>query len=273
MNESIEIKLNYLQRRVFNQYMEEGEKVVYMIQNHILLLMYPISLFFVLNIPVIYAWYKSGYNPFVFLGALATFLLSGAYFGLRWYNWYADCMILTDKNIIVIQWDSLVKIKYSRISYRDVESAIVTIEGFWYTLFGIGDVEIQTANESFNPKLIGAQNAKEAEKQVLMNKEIYINRYESNEPEIFKKALREIMDEYFNKDKEEDDCSKNPKDHFNFSKYRISGERFHMTDAKINQNSEDLKPDRYEKYRLNKDLKKRFDKYRRDDGDSQKKYD
>jgi len=252
MEEEKNIQLSYLQKQIFGDYLQGDENVVYIIQNHwwlFLVDLFKLSLLFVPS--TVYLIIFGQTNKYLYLIALSTSLISFLFLALRWYNLYADAFILTDKNIIFVQWDSIVKINSSRISYSDVSSASIEMEGFASTLFGYGRVRVETPNENFKPEIKGARNASEAERQILQCKEKYTES-ENVDAHIFKNALREIFDEYILEKKvikvDKEEIIDNVE--ARFEKYKIRGTRFHAGEDLSKVPPADLKSDRFEKYRL-----------------------
>lgn len=255
MDDNTPLKLSWIQRIVFSSYFEENEKIYYFIQNHWLkyiFVMFKMSLIFLPSLFVLIIWGTS--NPYIFLGSLGSTLISACLLLLGWYNLYADAFILTDKNVIFVEWDSLVKIKSSRISYSEIESASVEMEGFFPTLFGYGDIKIETANEQFTPEIKSAANASFAERQILINKERYGRSDGKVEAELLKNAIKGIVDEYIleKKDEKKKDIETTDNLENRFDKYKIRGSRFHQHDDIEKVDKEDLSDDRFEKYRLKK---------------------
>lgn len=278
------LELTFIQKSIFSEYIEEGETIIYIVSTHLWFLLGPFFKWSALFFPAIYVLIVFKDNPYVFLASLSVALISFTFFMFDWYNWYSDVFILTERNIIFIKWDSFIKLNSSRISYGEVESASIEMAGFMSTVFGFGTIKIDTANNALSHQIVGAGNVREAEQRILECKAIYgVNKKTGDggdEAHIFKKALREILDEYLGDSKKQ----VNGEDGVNLRDYEIRGPRFHQTEE-LEQviNKSDLEDDRFEKYRLKNQeftdldfkndqtihqpderekIKQRFDKYR-----------
>jgi len=289
-------KLSKIEKIVFSKYLEEEEKVFYIIHKHfwfiwislfkrILIILFLQVLKFMSGLSFFQDRLDSRILMYISIGIIFFDILVALSLFLAWYNWYSDVFIMTDKNIVFVDWESLVKIRSSRISYDEVESASVEMTGFAATFFKFGDLMIETANEGFAPKIKGAAKAHEGEKQILMWKEKYSTSDVTVEAEIFKKALKSIIGDYLDEREKEKDLEKKvlvevegedigngfkrigvPKNQEQelednldekYSKYRIKD----VTSKIEVKNKEDKKVNaRFKKYRFNKEKDKLDDK-------------
>jgi len=248
------MQMSYLQKAVFGEYLEENEKVFYIIQTHWWVFFVELFKLSLLFFPSLFVLLFYNDNDYVYLGSLTATMISASLMAVNWYNIYADAFILTNKNVIFVEWDSIVKIKSSRISYTEVESASIEMEGLMSTALGFGDLKIETANEAFSPIVKAAEHASKAEQQILMHKEHYTRDDLGLEAGVFKKALREIMDEYIPKEKKSKEEDLNKRFAKNKIREKVQGIRHEAQDT-MDKKSSEIENARFRKYRLNNDDK------------------
>ncbi len=83
----------------------------------------------------------------VALFALFFYLFLTLYFFNAWMNYYLDIWVVTSRRIINIEQHSLFHRVVSEVNIRNVEDVTVSVKGILPTMFGYGNVHIQTAGE------------------------------------------------------------------------------------------------------------------------------
>jgi hypothetical protein len=142
--------MNLYERLFFSHYVDEGEKLLYTMHRHWVVvfqkmmeisffgILIPIGVlffFFRFDSPVayvLYVWMVIG-----FIASMYTFT-----------DWYADAWLLTDRSIIDVRWDGFFKRSAQRIGYESIESVVYEVKGVKATLLNYGVLTI--TNESGN---------------------------------------------------------------------------------------------------------------------------
>lgn len=84
----------------------------------------------------------------MFGGLYVVFILS--FFMMQWIFWYLDAWILTQERLIDIQLITLFNRRISQIPLSQVQDAKMTTRGALASVFGLGDIKVQSAGkESF----------------------------------------------------------------------------------------------------------------------------
>ena len=142
--------MNFYEKMFFHQYLDDGEKLVYTMHRHWIVIfrrmleiavfgiILPLSLvFFLFKLNSVAAYALYAWAGLGFIASLYTFT-----------DWYADAWLLTDDSIIDVRWDGFFKKSAQRIGYESIESVIYEIKGVKATLLNFGVLTI--TNESGN---------------------------------------------------------------------------------------------------------------------------
>lgn len=96
------------------------------------------------------AWFGLSFLPDIptnlFFASLAVwYLLITAYVIESFLHWYFNIYIVTNLNIIDIDFDNLLNKKFQESSLSDIESTSGALKGIVSSFFNFGDVVVQTA--------------------------------------------------------------------------------------------------------------------------------
>lgn len=84
----------------------------------------------------------------LFGGLYLVFIVS--FFMMQWIFWYLDSWILTQERLIDIQLVTLFNRRISQIPFSQIQDVRFTIQGTFASIFGFGDIKVQSAGkESF----------------------------------------------------------------------------------------------------------------------------
>ncbi|MDD5605955.1 MAG: PH domain-containing protein [Patescibacteria group bacterium] len=87
-------------------------------------------------------------GAWMFGGLYIVFVIS--FFMMQWIFWYMDAWILTQERLIDIQLVTLFNRRISQIPFSQIQDVRFTIQGTWASVFGFGDIKVQSAGkESF----------------------------------------------------------------------------------------------------------------------------
>ncbi len=142
---------------LFRKYLEEDEQIVNVIHHHLDSLLKPFAINFIILIviPSIGFWYFANLS-FLWLGlmAIGTFRIIA-----KLYTWHYNALLVTNLNLINIEWNGLFRMLSERIDYNQIESFSYEIAGVFHTLNNIGTITIiklsgnaKEINGIYNPK-------------------------------------------------------------------------------------------------------------------------
>jgi hypothetical protein len=174
--------------RLFKNYLEEGEELIHVLHHHVLSTLKPIFLNILVYIAVpSLLWFAI---PTLKLLWLAIIIFGVAKNLSILISWYYNALLITDVNLIDLEWHGIFHREATRIEYRQVESFSFEIKGVFNTLLNIGNIEIMKLNGNvteikgvFNPQTnsqlltklqdeiinLGIRNDHEALKGILTN--------------------------------------------------------------------------------------------------------
>lgn len=109
--------------------------------------------------------------PFVIVGSI-FFVFAWLFLFQYFLDYYLDTWIVTTKRIINIQQAGLFNRTISELRLYRVQDVTASVEGFWGTLFGYGNVEIQTAGEKLRFLFEQVRKPNDISKQILELSEI-----------------------------------------------------------------------------------------------------
>lgn len=135
-----------LYKKLFRVYLEENEEVFYVVHHHIITIFKPISkilLFFIL-IPIglwsilDFAIIRLISSIVILIGFLkiASILL----------GWYFNALLVTNLNLLDIEWKGLFNRQANRVEYSQIESFSYSVTGVINTIFNFGDITIEKSS-------------------------------------------------------------------------------------------------------------------------------
>ena len=131
---------------VFHSLLGKGEKIIAVAHRHPFVVQGALFriLFFGMLIPV------GGYllfKPFYLLW-LPWFVIGTLLFCYEWFKWYLDAWIVTNFAVIDQEWNSYFDKATTRIEYQSIAGISTEIRGFWGTVLGFGNIEIEHVSAS-----------------------------------------------------------------------------------------------------------------------------
>ena len=129
---------------LFKHYMEEGEEIFYAIHHHVITIFKPIFktiLFYLL--PASFLWWLFPSFSFVWIIWWATGLFKIISIILAW---YFNALLVTNLNLVNIEWAGLFNRQAYRIEYSQIESFSYSVTGIINTIFNFGDITIDKSS-------------------------------------------------------------------------------------------------------------------------------
>ena len=136
-----------LDQRIFSRYLAPDEEIVDIIHSHWLALVWPLTKGLVIGVilPALAIWLIPG--PWWLISIIILLLFGGIIWNWYvFYDWYSDVFILTNQNILLINWENPFNVSNARIGYEQIEAVTHEFKGIAATIFRFGILEITTAN-------------------------------------------------------------------------------------------------------------------------------
>jgi hypothetical protein len=133
-----------LYKKLFKVYLEEGEDVYYVIHHHIITVFKPIvKLVATMIFLPIFLWWIIPSLSFVWLFIIAYGVAKISSIVLAW---YFNALLVTNLNLIDIEWKGLFDRQANRIEFSQVESFSYNVTGVINTIFNFGDITIDKSS-------------------------------------------------------------------------------------------------------------------------------
>lgn len=164
-----------IDKLIFSKHLEKGEEILYAIHKHWSEATKSIVEigFFGLALP--WTLYAIGFNGRVFFWvAIAWSFLAFARFIYVLIDWYSDTWLITNMNVITIEWNGIFSNNSSRIGFEDIEGASYEIKGFWGTILRYGDMTLRVMSGS-HFDLKNVSGPKKAELALARFQDSYLN--------------------------------------------------------------------------------------------------
>lgn len=184
--------ISNLDKYFFTQFLEPEEKINLVIHHHWWALVKPLltTAIFGISIPILGMWVFSGRYT-IPIGILWLFVGIG-YLIYHLIDWFYDAIVLTDSNILDIEWKGVFHKIANRISYDHIDSVSYTVKGVFPTLFHFGDLIISTTGEG-EKGMIMTRDVREIQKIILAACEEVKEAKGENETEALKKAIKALL--------------------------------------------------------------------------------
>jgi len=91
--------------------------------------------------------YTSSWRAIMVVFASIYYLIMTAFIFLQWISYYFDIIIVTNKRVVDIVQEGLFNRRITEIPLLRVQDVTGEIKGFFQTLFGYGNVVVETAGE------------------------------------------------------------------------------------------------------------------------------
>lgn len=111
----------------------------------------------IIAFPFVASWFLSTYRPelladpiyqpLIFLGVSAVFLVGWMMLFLSFIDYYLDVWIVTTRRILNIEQTGLFARVVSEVRLHRVQDVTSSVKGFWATMLDFGQLDVQTAGE------------------------------------------------------------------------------------------------------------------------------
>ncbi len=179
--------------RLFRNYLEEGEELIHVLHHHVISTFKPIflNIFLYIAIPAL-IWYAIPQAtivaiPFIVFGVGKTLSIL--------ISWYYNALLITDVNLIDLEWHGVFHREATRIEYRQVESFSFEINGVINTLLNIGNIEIMKLNGTVT-EINGVFNPQKNSQLLTKLQDEIINQNIRNDHEALKGILTNMIQDH-----------------------------------------------------------------------------
>ena len=188
-----------LDKLIFSKHLEEGEKVLYSVHKHWMVIMKPVLEvgFFGLLIP--WGLYFMGFGTTVFLWiAIVWSAIAYLRFLYVLIDWYADVWLVTSMGVIIIEWRGIFSNSSTRIGYEDIEGVGYDINGFWPTVLRYGNMTLKVMSGN-NLDLECASRPQKAELAIIRFQDQFMNDKEKQDAGNLKDILSRMIASHMRK--------------------------------------------------------------------------
>ncbi len=188
-----------LKYRVFKSHLDDGERILEVAHRHFFVfltdsykvifagLIAPLFLFAVLPLPklLVLMWFCFG-------------LLGMAY---HFIDWYFDAWLITNLGVIDIERHGLFERNSTRVDYHMMEGISYSINGFWPTVLGFGDITLDKLGTQTSIVLKQAWAPKRIERVLMKFQERYVRDRSIRDHSALKDMLSEMIAYHVQNDK------------------------------------------------------------------------
>lgn len=118
-------------------------------------------------------------NLLLFLACWYAMILTALYF-VRWLRAYYDYVVITTERIVDVDQIGLFEHTTSETSLSEIQDVSHHIRGFWGSVFGYGDLKIQTAGEKGLFEMKNLAKPAEIRSQVLVLRDSFVERQQAH---------------------------------------------------------------------------------------------
>lgn len=148
-----------LYKKLFGVYLEEGEEIFYIMHHHVITIFKPITkIFFIFILAPILLWSILDFS-LIRLICLIVITIGILKISSILLGWYFNALLVTNLNLLDIEWKGLFNRQANRIEYSQIESFSYSVTGIINTIFNFGDITIEKSsgnqvqiNGAYKPK-------------------------------------------------------------------------------------------------------------------------
>ncbi len=184
-----------LNRFLFRKYLEEDEVLHEVIHHHMDSILKPFILnFLILICGPIFGFIAFSNLSFVWL----TIILVGVLrLTTKIYTWYYNALLITDMNIINIEWDGMFRMLSERFDYSQIETFSFEISGVFNTLNNIGTITIVKLSGN-SREIHGIYHPKKASHILMEYQEKFAKTHLHKEHESLKGMITKMLQRHIN---------------------------------------------------------------------------
>lgn len=178
---------------LFRNVLEKGEKVQYVVHRHPVVIQKRMIKAFILGLglPALLS-YMFPFAPMK-LFFMAWMIVGGLKILYLCADWYFDAWLITNKNIVVSQWEGFFHREFSRIEYQTIEEVAYKIKGFWGTILNFGEVTVARFGGPKVTVLKKAINPKKVTKAILAIQATFMKDKSIKDVQTLKSILSEMI--------------------------------------------------------------------------------
>lgn len=186
---------------IFNKHLEKEEKILYAVHKHWIEMAKPMLevVFFGLLLP--WALYLIGFSTSTFFWvAFVWSILALSRFLYVLIDWYSDVWLVTNMNIIIIEWNGIFSNLSARVGFEDIEGASYEIKGFWGTILRYGNMTLRVLSGS-HFDIRNVTKPKKAELALARFQEKYMNERNMQDSTSLKSLLSDMISHHVRRTK------------------------------------------------------------------------
>jgi len=184
-----------LNRFLFRKYLEGEEQLHEVIHHHMDSILKPFTLnFLFLVCAPVFGFISLPNLSFIWITLIAVGLLRLC---TKMYTWYYNALLITDMNVINIEWDGMFRMSSERFDYSQIETFAFEISGVFNTLNNIGTITIVKLSGN-SREIDGIYNPKKAAHILMEYQEKFAKTHLHKEHESLKNMITKMLQRHIN---------------------------------------------------------------------------
>jgi len=177
--------------RLFNSHLDDGERILDIAHRHFFVLAKDSfkSLFFGLILPATLYFFL----PEAWLLVLIWVFIGFVSFSIDIFDWYFDAWLITNVGIIDVERNGLFERNSTRVDYHMIEGLSYSINGFWPTVLGYGDITLDKLGVQTALILHDANNPRDLERKILHYQEKFVTNKSIRDHNALKDMLSQMI--------------------------------------------------------------------------------
>jgi len=182
-----------LDRLIYHKHLEKGEKILYSVHKHWIEVAKPALEigFFGFALPWTFFFVGFDSRPFFWIAVVWSGMAYLRFMYVLIY-WYANTWLITNMNVITIEWKGIFSNIATRLGYEDIEGASYEIKGFWGSIFRYVNLVLRVMSGS-HAKLENFSRPKKAELALARFKEQFLNDRNLKDANTLKRLLSNLV--------------------------------------------------------------------------------
>ena len=188
---------------VFHSHLHPEEKLIYVVHQHWFVIYKPVVKigFFGMLIPALLWLMFPTTITLVFFGT--WFVLGFLRFLYELIDWYFDVLLVTSYGIVDLDWRGFFDKSSSRIDYETVVGVSYDKTGIWSSLLNFGPLLVEKEGHGENQiALPAAADPLEAERQILLAREKYLNAKNLEDGRAIKNILSNMIRQHIQEERQ-----------------------------------------------------------------------
>lgn len=191
----------WLNQLLFRSFLEKGEKVIYVVHRHPIVIQKKLSHLFLIGVALpAFLYFLVYVPPFNYL-----FLIWGTIGIIKVFyktaDWFFDVWLITNQNIIDLEWNGFFNCSQSRVEFQTIEDIAYEIRGFWPTILKYGNLQISRFGSPHPNIMKNSWHPKKSERAILHAQTTFMENKSFRDHEVLKDLISGMVQQHSKKTK------------------------------------------------------------------------